>query len=163
MKLKLTLSTTILLAATSVFAGPPPLPNTNSTQHHLPTTPHSATANYNHGNNVQHNDQPEAPKKIDPKLQAKLDAKVDDVSEAEYQKIVSEYKEYLRHVPSEVRQEIRAYRQEIVQINKAKTALYKKLSQEAQGFLAKERDIKKKLPIKDKAAFSKELRASDAE
>ena len=39
----------------------------------------------------------------------------------------------------------------------------KKLSQEAQNFLAKERDIKKKLPIHNKAAFAKEIRHSEAE
>ena len=41
--------------------------------------------------------------------------------------------------------------------------MYKKLSQEAQNFLAKERDIKKKLPIHNKAAFAKEIRHSEAE
>ena len=102
-------------------------------------------------------------KKVDPKLQAKLDVKVDSVSEEQYQKIVDEYKQYLRNIPAEVRQEIRAYRQEIVQVNKAKAAMYKKLSQEAQNFLAKERDIKKKLPIHNKAAFAKEIRHSEAE
>ena len=159
MKLKLIFSTTILLTTAIAFAAPA-LPSANRGAHHLPQTPYS---NNIHQNNHQQEHEPEAPKKIDPKLQAKLDAKVDDVSEEQYQKIVAEYKEYLRHIPSEVRQEIRAYRQGIAEINKAKSALYKKLSQEAQKFLAKERDIKKKLPIKDKAAFARELKGSDAE
>jgi len=146
MKLKFAIiSTTILLFSTFCFAAPP-MPNNNQ-------------------NNSQEQDAVEVveQKKVDPKLQAKLDVKVDSVSEEQYQKIVGEYKQYLRNISSEVRQEIRIYRQEIVQINKAKSAMYKKLSQEAQNFLAKERDIKKKLPIHNKAAFAKEVRHSEAE
>lgn len=158
MKLQLALSTTILFTAISAF-GAQPLPAPKNAPHHLPTTAHSAIS---HQSN-QNAEEQEAPKKIDPKLRAKLDVKVDDVSEEQYHKIVEEYKAYLKRVPSEVRQEIRVYRQEMVQINKAKAALYKKLSQEAQRFLAKEREIKKKLPIKDKAAFAKELKDSGAE
>jgi hypothetical protein len=161
MKLKRILFTTILLATASAFASSPPA---NKGPYRVPST--SQASNATHANASQNNQEVEnveVPKKIDPKLQAKLDAKVDDVSEEQYQKIVAEYKEYLRHVPSEVRQEIRAYRQEIVQINRTKAALYKKLSQEAQRFLSKEREIKKKLPIKDKAAFAKELKNSNAE
>ena len=146
MKLKLAiLSATILFSNTSCFAAAA-MPNSNL-------------------NNQQAQQAGEVveKKKVDPKLQAKLDVKVDSVSEEQYQKIVDEYKQYLRNIPAEVRQEIRAYRQEIVQVNKAKAAMYKKLSQEAQNFLAKERDIKKKLPIHNKAAFAKEIRHSEAE
>ena len=146
MKLKLAIfSATILFFNTSCFAAAA-MPNSNL-------------------NNQQAQQAGEVveKKKVDPKLQAKLDVKVDSVSEEQYQKIVDEYKQYLRNIPAEVRQEIRAYRQEIVQVNKAKAAMYKKLSQEAQNFLAKERDIKKKLPIHNKAAFAKEIRHTEAE
>ena len=159
MKFKLIFSTIILLIASAAFAAPP-LPSTNNATHYLPPTPASAmNQNHRDAHHIEH----EAPKKIDPKLQAKLDAKIGDVSEEQYQKIVAEYKQYLKTVPSDVRQEIRAYRREVVQINQTKTALYKKLSQEAQHFLKEERDIKKKLPIRNKAAFANELRESDAE
>jgi hypothetical protein len=158
MKLTLTLASTILLVSTSGFAAPP-LPSANNTSPLPVTQPSAAVQNHPNGHNVE----AEVPKKIDPKLQAKLDAKVGDVSEEQYHKIVTEYKKYLKTVPSEVRQEIRGYRKTIVQINKAKTDLYKKLSQEAQNFLSKEREIKKKLPIHNKAAFAKDLRESDAE
>jgi hypothetical protein len=102
-------------------------------------------------------------KKVDPKLQAKLNVKVDNVSEEQYHKIVDEYKQYLRTISADVRSEIKAYRQEIVQINKTKSAMYKKLSQEAQKFLAKERDIKKKLPIQNRGAFAKDVKDTDSE
>jgi len=146
MKFKLSiLSATILFFNTPCFAAPAmPVNNQNAPQ----TQDANAVVEK---------------KKIDPKLQAKLNVKVDSVSEEQYQKIVDEYKQYLRNIPSEVRQEIRTYRQEIVQINKTKSAMYKKLSQAAQNFLAKERDIKKKLPIHNKAAFVKEIRNSAAE
>ena len=150
MTLKLaTISATIVLLATSSFAAPP--------------MPNQQQNNHQNAQQQQNDTQKREPKKIDPKLQAKLDVKIDSVSEEQYQKIVDEYKQYLRNVPAEVRQEIRAYRQEIVRINKEKSAMYKKLSQEAQNFLAKERTIKKKLPINNKAAFAKDVRESDAE
>lgn len=157
MKLKLTALSAAILLTSSVLtssalaaAATGVAPTTNI----HPNTSHSTI-----GTGIQEH----GPKKIDPKLQAKLDTKVDSVSEEEYQKIVSEYKKYLAGVPSAVRQEIRGYRKEMVQLNKAKSALYKKLSQEAQNFLSKERDMKKKLPIRNKADFAKEIRNSDAE
>ena len=150
MKLQLAIiSTTILLATASFAAAPTP----NNNNHSAPAHPISAT----------HTTHDAAPKKVDAKLQAKLDAKVDAVSEADYQKIVTEYKQYLNGVPATVRQEIRGYRREMVQLNKAKSDLYKKLSQEAQKFLTKEREVKKKLPIHNRADFAKEIRNSDAE
>ena len=75
---------------------------------------------------------------------------------AKYNEVVEEYRQYLASVKPEIRDEIREYRKEVLKINKAKTAVYKKLSQGAQEFLAKERALKKKLPIRDKKAFNKE-------
>lgn len=143
MNFKLAILATLLLNS-SAFAtqAVPNNPTSNNTQNHTEVAP---------------------VKKVDPKLQAKLNVKVDNVSEEQYHKIVDEYKQYLRTVPAEVRSEIKTYRQEIVQINKAKSATYKKLSQEAQKFLAKERDIKKKLPIQNRTSFAKDTKDTDNE
>jgi hypothetical protein len=65
----------------------------------------------------------------------------------EYQEVVDAYKSYLASVKSDVIDEIRAYRIEIVEINKKKKALYKSLSEEAQEYLAKEAAMKRKLPV----------------
>lgn len=65
----------------------------------------------------------------------------------EYQEVVDEYKSYLASVKKPVVDEIRGYRIEIVKINKKKKELYKALSEEAQEYLAKEREMKRKLPV----------------
>jgi hypothetical protein len=67
-----------------------------------------------------------------------------------YQKIIDDYKEYIAGIGQEIRGEIVAYRKEIAKINKQKREIYRKLSQEAQGYLAKEQEYKKKLPLKQK-------------
>jgi hypothetical protein len=74
----------------------------------------------------------------------------DDPAEehAEYQKIVDEYKHYLTTVKSDVIKEIRDFRKEVARVNKQKHTLYKELSQEAQIYLSKERELKRKLPMK---------------
>lgn len=78
-----------------------------------------------------------------PTPQAKIDA-------ATYQKVMSEYRDYLSGVPAKVRDEIREYRKEIIRLNKEKTSAYKQLSIEAQKFLKKEREFKKRLPIRQR-------------
>jgi hypothetical protein len=65
---------------------------------------------------------------------------------AKYQKIVDDYKKYLATVKKEVREEIVTFRKEIARLNGEKRKVYKALSQEAQHYLAKERELKKKLP-----------------
>ena len=80
----------------------------------------------------------------------------DEVSvdkKTEYQEVVDAYKAYLATVKSDVMEEIRSYRIEIVEINKKKKALYKSLSEEAQEYLAKESAMKRKLPV-NKRKFS---------
>ncbi len=79
----------------------------------------------------------------------KSDVKAD---EKRYTQTVDEYKKYLATVKKEVRDEVVEYRREVARVNKTKIDLYKKLSQEAQVFLAKERELKKKLPIKERKA-----------
>ena len=73
--------------------------------------------------------------------------KADQDKDTEYQKIISDYKNYLSDVKPEVMEEIREYRKEIVKINKQKRDLFNALSGEAQRYLAKEDEMKKKLPI----------------
>lgn len=89
--------------------------------------------------------------KIDDSIASQLSdeylEKADQDKETEYQKIISDYKDYLSDVSPEVMEEIREYRKEVVKINKKKKDLFSALSQEAQRYLAKEDDMKKKLPI----------------
>lgn len=66
---------------------------------------------------------------------------------SEYQKVIDDYKAYLASVKPEVVEEIREYRKSIVKINKQKKELYNSLSQEAQSYLAKEQEMKKRLPV----------------
>lgn len=66
---------------------------------------------------------------------------------ANYQKIIDEYKKYLNSVPSPVRLEIKQFRMDIAKIQKQKRDLYKKLSVEAQSYLAEEESFRQKLPI----------------
>jgi len=84
-----------------------------------------------------------------------IDQDVDPVLEKQYAKVVGEYKQYLNSLPANVRNEIVSYRKAISALNKQKTELYGKLSPSAKSLLKKERDIRKKLPIKDKATFSR--------
>lgn len=157
MKLKSFLHASLLIGICALggssFASPA-LP-----QRHLPETL-PATQNVDKSNN---NSYKSSPKKIDPKLRAKLDAEIDGVSEGQYQKVVAEYKQYLKSVSPDVRHEIILYRQEVAEINKTKIALYKKLSQQAQQFLAKERELKKKLPIKDRSNFTRDIKAASVD
>lgn len=74
-------------------------------------------------------------------------SKEDQDKKTEYQKIISDYKNYLAGVKPKVMEEIREYRKEVVKINKQKKELFRSLSQEAQRYLAKEEDVKRKLPI----------------
>lgn len=71
----------------------------------------------------------------------------------QHKKVIEEYKEYLATIPEPVRDEIREYRKEVIKLNKLKISLYKKLSQEAQEFLNKERNFKKRLPFKERKAI----------
>lgn len=65
----------------------------------------------------------------------------------EYQNVIGEYKEYLKTVTPSIRDEITVYRKAVANVNKAKKTMYTKLSQEAQAFLKKEREFKRKLPL----------------
>lgn len=78
------------------------------------------------------------------------------------QKVLDEYKAYVSTVPPVTREEIINYRKEIAKINREKRELYGKLSAQAQGYLAKEQEFKKKLPIKERKILSGALTNTDA-
>lgn len=131
---------TLTLLQSSAFADellPPPLPSTEKEQQASKAA------------ETKPNKAPKAPK-APPSPQSKIDATT-------YQKVMTEYREYLSTVPAKVRDEIKDYRKEMVRINKEKTSLYKTLSTEAQNFLKKERSFKKRLPIRQRKKFSQTI------
>jgi uncharacterized protein YdbL (DUF1318 family) len=73
-----------------------------------------------------------------------------ETNTTEFQKVVDSYKAYLADVDAKTRDEIVAYRKEVAKLNRMKREEYQKLSQNAQGFLAKEQEFKKKLPLKQR-------------
>lgn len=70
-----------------------------------------------------------------------------------YQQVIEEYKAYVATVDKGVRDEIVEFRKEMAKLNKQKHTTYKKLSQEAQHYLAKERELKRKLPIEQRKSL----------
>lgn len=82
--------------------------------------------------------------------------KVPEIAHSEdgnYQQVIDEYKTYVATVGKNVRDEIVDFRKEMAKLNKQKHNTYKKLSQEAQQYLAKERELKRKLPIDQRKAL----------
>lgn len=79
----------------------------------------------------------------------------------DFQKVIDEFRSYILTVSLETKQEIKDFRQKIKDLNKLKFDAYKELSQEAQGFLKKERDLKNKLPIQTRRELMKELKEGD--
>ena len=77
-------------------------------------------------------------------------------SDADYQKVIDEFKKYARTIKPEIKSEISEYRAKIKELNSKKTTLYKELTQEAQAFLNKEKEFKKKLPNNQKRNFTKD-------
>ena len=67
-----------------------------------------------------------------------------------YQNIIDEYKKYLLTLDQKTRDEVIRFRKTMIEINQKKKDLYKSLSQEAQLYLEKEKEYKKKLPINQK-------------
>lgn len=78
------------------------------------------------------------------------DAAQIDTNTTGFQKVMDAYKAYLADVNEKTRDEIVAYRKEIAKLNRLKREQYQKLSQDAQNFLAKEQEFKKKLPLKQR-------------
>lgn len=74
------------------------------------------------------------------------------ISDNTTQKIIDEFYTYASTIKPEIREEIQKYRVAIVNINKKKRELYDSLSKEAQNFLAKEQEYKKKLSFSNIAS-----------
>ena len=70
------------------------------------------------------------------------------------QQVIQQFKDYLLTLSPEAIKEIQEYRKGIAQLNKQKKTLHKELSKQAQLYLAKEQEFKKKLPIKDRKALN---------
>ena len=68
-------------------------------------------------------------------------------TDADFEKIITEYREYVSSITPELREEVLGFRKSIAALNKQKRGLYQKLSQAAQHYLAKEQYYRKKLPI----------------
>lgn len=65
--------------------------------------------------------------------------------DTEVTKIIEDFAKYASKIPAEIREEVKNYRIEIAKINQQKRELYKRISQEAQKYLAEEQSYKKKL------------------
>jgi hypothetical protein len=72
-------------------------------------------------------------------------------SNDELQKIIDDFRVYASGISVEIREEVKKYRIEIAKINNQKRDLYKKISQEAQNYLAKEQEYKKRMSVLKKA------------
>lgn len=74
-----------------------------------------------------------------------------EADKVQYQKLIDDYQNYANKTPSKVKDEVVGYLQKINEIEKhrkeQKRELYKKLSEEAQSLLTKERECRKKLPF----------------
>lgn len=78
-------------------------------------------------------------------------------SNNELQKVIDEFSSYIAGISVELTEEIRRYRIEVAKINSHKRKLYKKISQEAQNYLAKEREYKKRiLSLKESSSENQE-------
>ena len=76
------------------------------------------------------------------------------VAQTDYKKVIDDYKAYLTTVDKNVREEIVTFRKEVARLNKQKHKAYKLLSQEAQHFLAKEKEFKRKLPKEERKGLN---------
>lgn len=66
-------------------------------------------------------------------------------SNDELQKIIDDFNKYVSGIPANIREEVKKYRFEVAKINNQKRELYRKISQEAQKYLAKEQEYKKRI------------------
>jgi len=80
-----------------------------------------------------------------PDNDAKADATINKNQDNNVTKVIEEFAKYTSQIPGDVREEVKNYRIEIVKINQQKRELYKRLSQEAQKYLAEEQKYKKEL------------------
>ena len=78
-------------------------------------------------------------------------------TKTDYEAVIKEYKDFVKTTKPEVRDEIKKYREKVADLNKQKSNLYKELSQEAQGYLKKEKAIRFKIPIEDRREYIKRI------
>lgn len=71
-------------------------------------------------------------------------------SPVQFQQVIEDYKDYASKISPEIREEVIEYRKSVAKLNKEKKLLYRRLSQEAQQYLKKEQEYKKKLPLRRK-------------
>ena len=64
---------------------------------------------------------------------------------SELQQIIDDFDRYVAAIPADIREEVRKYRTEVAKINNQKRDLYRRISQEAQRYLAKEQEYKKRI------------------
>ena len=76
-------------------------------------------------------------------------------NEKKYAAVIEEYKQYLGTIDKQTMKEVQGFRASVDKLNAQKQDLYKRLSQSAQQYLAKEREFKRKLPIKNRGAIKK--------
>ena len=76
---------------------------------------------------------------------------------SEHQKVIDDFKKYLLTIEPSIREEIKNYRVKMRDLNAKKIELYKKLTQEAQNVLKREREFKKKLPWPERKELIKEI------
>jgi len=88
---------------------------------------------------------------------SKNDTKEKPVDKVDYDSVIKEYKEFVKSTKSEVRDEIKKYRERVAEFNKQKSNLYKELSQEAQAYLKKEKAIRFKIPLEDRREYMKKF------
>lgn len=81
---------------------------------------------------------------------------VNSSKEEEFQKVVTEYREYVAKIPASVRDEVVEYRKVVANLNKEKRVLYRKLTQDAQDYLKQEQEYKKKLPMNKRKLLNDE-------
>jgi len=117
---------------------------TNTPTTPSPTTPSTLTLP-NKETSTQDLTKADANASIDTKQQDKKTKKADET--AAYRKAIDDFKTFLLKTKPKVREEVNEYRAAIQKLEKQKIELYKRLTLEAQEFLAKEAKFKKSLPI----------------
>lgn len=90
-------------------------------------------------------------------------SKTHATSNDELQKIIDDFRVYVSGISAEVREEVKKYRIEVAKINNQKRDLYKKISQEAQNYLAKEQEYKKRMSALKKTPVETEETPSEDE
>jgi hypothetical protein len=90
--------------------------------------------------------------------QASASSATEAAPSTEYQKVIEDFKNYARTIKPEIKKEITNYRDKMKELNSNRKKIYTELTQEAQSFLAKEKEFKHKLSWKERKNFAKDAR-----